>query len=209
MCSYFSLTLVVLVCVCVSVCRVAEYSCDPASQTTRGHNGQLCLPRLTLYLLFWVFFLSLTFLLTSNQMKSDGCQKETIRFAFTFYRCQFHPFGRSLIFWPSSPLPVSYFPNSLFPFISFPHFFSLVYVHVCVCLHVCLCVFVSVCVCVCCGLWSVSAGHQSVCAEWAGGVGVGAEARRQQGRCGGETTAKPHGNRWVSHTRGTYTGYNQ
>lgn len=55
-------------------------------------------------------------------------------------------------------------------------------------------------VCAWCGLWSVSAGHQPVRAEWAGGVGDGAEAHRQPSRRGGEKPAKPHGDRWVTRT---------
>lgn len=56
------------------------------------------------------------------------------------------------------------------------------------------------CVCMM-GLWSVSAGHQSVRVERAGGAGDGAEAHRQQSCCGGETTAKSHGNRSVCFTQ--------
>lgn len=108
----------------------------------------------------------------------------------------------TLFFCLFSPFPPPFLLSiSLFPLISCPLF--LLFVAICHCMYVHACLRVCVCMCVCAwwGLWSVSAGHQSVCAERAGGVGDGTEAHWQQSRCGGATTAKPHGNRWVTHTR--------
>lgn len=99
-------------------------------------------------------------------------------------RSSSHSSGLALILWPSSSSSSCLLPS---PFLSpWLSAIRLVYVHACVCAW--------------CGLWSVSAGHQPVRAEWAGGAGDGAEAHRQPSRRGGEKPAKPHGDRWVTRT---------
>lgn len=181
-------------------CRVSACRWAPASKTRWGNDGQSCV--LALFCSLFHFYIIL--ILTSSLI--DGCKKYWITVVQFIIHILYSPsFDISNLFDPlllllflrppplsavRPPLSVDLFSSSICGFRRRP---------VCSCVVVCLPLFFLVSLYVCDGgLWSVSAGHQPVCVEWAGGIGDRTEAHRQQSCSGGETTAKPHGNRWVT-----------
>lgn len=182
-------------------CRFSACRWAPASKTRRGNNGQSCV--LPLFCSLFHFYIIL--ILTSSLI--DGSKKYWITVVQFIIHILYSPsFDLSNLFDPlllllfvcppplsavPPPLSVDLFSSSICGFLSS----FCMFMCGCVCLPLFVCVSLYVCDG---GLWSVSAGHQPVCVEWAGSIGDRTEAHRQQSCSGGETTAKSHGNRWVT-----------